>query len=409
MGFKQLRQALDLSGEEAAPVAIDYTEVEQVTSDMLTEDSFFHFEIFGDNYHTEPIIGFAWGTKGQLYASTDTGLLQTPIFKEFLEKTPLKVYDFKRAKVLLSHLGITLQKPAFDSRLAKYLLSTVEDNEISTIASLYSQIALPLDEVVYGKGAKKAIPEKAVLLEHLARKVAVLLDTEGPMVEQLQAHDQLDLLYDMEQPLAAVLAKMEIAGIKVERQTLKDMQVENEAVLERLTQEIYELAGEEFNINSPKQLGVILFEKLELPLEYTKKTKTGYSTAVDVLERLAPIAPIVSKILEYRQIAKIQSTYVIGLQDWILEDGKIHTRYVQDLTQTGRLSSVDPNLQNIPVRLEQGRLIRKAFVPEEENSVLLSSDYSQIELRVLAHISGDGQISIHRLLCGSSILKNQKT
>ena len=389
MGFKQLRQALDLSGEEAAPVAIDYTEVEQVTSDMLAEDSFFHFEIFGDNYHTEPIIGFAWGTKGQLYASTDTGLLQTPIFKEFLEKTPLKVYDFKRAKVLLSHLGITLQKPAFDSRLAKYLLSTVEDNEISTIASLYSQIALPLDEVVYGKGAKKAIPEKAVLLEHLARKVAVLLDTEGPMVEQLQAHDQLDLLYDMEQPLAAVLAKMEIAGIKVERQTLQDMQVENEVVLERLTQEIYELAGEEFNINSPKQLGVILFEKLELPLEYTKKTKTGYSTAVDVLERLAPIAPIVSKILEYRQIAKIQSTYVIGLQDWILEDGKIHTRYVQDLTQTGRLSSVDPNLQNIPVRLEQGRLIRKAFVPEEENSVLLSSDYSQIELRVLAHISGD--------------------
>ena len=389
MGFKQLRQALDLSGEEAAPVAIDYTEVEQVTSDMLTKDSFFHFEIFGDNYHTEPIIGFAWGTKGQLYASTDTGLLQTPIFKEFLEKTPLKVYDFKRAKVLLSHLGITLQNPAFDSRLAKYLLSTVEDNEISTIASLYSQIALPLDEVVYGKGVKRAIPEKAVLLEHLARKVAVLLDTEEPMVEQLQAHDQLDLLYDMEQPLAAVLAKMEIAGIKVERQTLEDMQVENEVVLERLTQEIYELAGEEFNINSPKQLGVILFEKLELPLEYTKKTKTGYSTAVDVLERLAPIAPIVSKILEYRQIAKIQSTYVIGLQDWILEDGKIHTRYVQDLTQTGRLSSVDPNLQNIPVRLEQGRLIRKAFVPEEENSVLLSSDYSQIELRVLAHISGD--------------------
>ena len=389
MGFKQLRQALDLSGEEVAPVAIDYTEVEQVTSDMLAEDSFFHFEIFGDNYHTEPIIGFAWGTKGQLYASTDTGLLQTPIFKEFLEKTPLKVYDFKRAKVLLSHLGISLQNPAFDSRLAKYLLSTVEDNEISTIASLYSQIALPLDEVVYGKGAKKAIPEKAVLLEHLARKVAVLLDTEGPMIEQLQAHDQLDLLYDMEQPLAAVLAKMEIAGIKVERQTLEDMQVENEVVLERLTQEIYELAGEEFNINSPKQLGVILFEKLELPLEYTKKTKTGYSTAVDVLERLAPIAPIVSKILEYRQIAKIQSTYVVGLQEAILEDGKIHTRYVQDLTQTGRLSSVDPNLQNIPVRLEQGRLIRKAFVPEEENSVLLSSDYSQIELRVLAHISGD--------------------
>ena len=167
------------------------------------------------------------------------------------------------------------------------------------------------------------------------------------------------------------------------------MAVENQVVIDKLTQEIYEMAGEEFNINSPKQLGVILFEKMGLPLEYTKKTKTGYSTAVDVLERLAPIAPIVAKILEYRQITKLQSTYVLGLQDYILGDGKIHTRYVQDLTQTGRLSSVDPNLQNIPVRLEQGRLIRKAFVPSTEDAVLLSSDYSQIELRVLAHISGD--------------------
>lgn len=167
------------------------------------------------------------------------------------------------------------------------------------------------------------------------------------------------------------------------------MAVENQVVIDKLTQEIYEMAGEEFNINSPKQLGVILFEKMGLPLEYTKKTKTGYSTAVDVLERLAPIAPIVAKILEYRQITKLQSTYVLGLQDYILEDGKIHTRYMQDLTQTGRLSSVDPNLQNIPVRLEQGRLIRKAFVPSTKDAVLLSSDYSQIELRVLAHISGD--------------------
>ena len=209
------------------------------------------------------------------------------------------------------------------------------------------------------------------------------------MTDLLRQHDQLNLLYEMEQPLAFVLAKMEIAGIKVERETLQTMQIENERILTRLTQEIYDLAGEEFNINSPKQLGGILFEKLGLPTSFTKKTKTGYSTAVDVLERLAPIAPIVEKILDYRQIAKIQSTYVMGLQDWILADGKIHTRYLQDLTQTGRLSSVDPNLQNIPIRLEQGRLIRKAFVPEWEDSVLLSSDYSQIELRVLAHISGD--------------------
>ena len=159
MGLKQLRQALDLSGEEAAPVALDYTEVEQVTSDMLTEDSFFHFEFWGQLPHGTH-HRFRVGTKGQLYASTDTGLLQTPIFKEFLEKTPLKVYDFKRAKVLLSHLGISLQNPAFDSRLAKYLLSTVEDNEFQPLRGLYSQIALPLDEVVYGKGSQKSYPRE---------------------------------------------------------------------------------------------------------------------------------------------------------------------------------------------------------------------------------------------------------
>ncbi|MFR7019352.1 DNA polymerase, partial [Streptococcus pneumoniae] len=325
----------------------------------------------------------------KLYATDKLELLQDPIFKDFLEKTSLRVYDFKKVKVLLQRFGVDLQAPAFDIRLAKYLLSTVEDNEIATIASLYGQTYLVDDETFYGKGVKKAIPEREKFLEHLACKLAVLVETEPILLEKLSENGQLELLYDMEQPLAFVLAKMEIAGIMVKKETLLEMQAENELVIEKLTQEIYELAGEEFNVNSPKQLGVLLFEKLGLPLEYTKKTKTGYSTAVDVLERLAPIAPIVKKILDYRQIAKIQSTYVIGLQDWILADGKIHTRYVQDLTQTGRLSSVDPNLQNIPARLEQGRLIRKAFVPEWEDSVLLSSDYSQIELRVLAHISKD--------------------
>ncbi|MFZ2714154.1 MAG: DNA polymerase I, partial [Streptococcus suis] len=305
------------------------------------------------------------------------------------EHQPIKTYDFKRGKVLLARKGIDLLPATFDSRLAKYLLSTVDDNALTTIAHLYGQTSLIPDEAIYGKGAKLALPERDVFFPHLARKVQVLLETEAPMLAKLEENQQSDLLFEMELPLANVLAKMEIAGIKVKVETLKAMQAENEVLIEQLTKEIYELAGQEFNINSPKQLGTILFEDMGLPLEYTKKTKTGYSTAVDVLERLAPIAPIVSKILDYRQITKLQSTYVIGLQDAILEDGKIHTRYVQDLTQTGRLSSTDPNLQNIPVRLEQGRLIRKAFVPSLENSVLLASDYSQIELRVLAHISQD--------------------
>ena len=387
MGFKQLRAQLGTTNTQEEEV-LDFQIVSEVSSDMFKKDQFFYFEILGENYHREEVVGLAWGDKDGIYVGGPE-LLDSPVLKDFLEHQPIKTYDFKRGKVLLARKGIDLLPATFDSRLAKYLLSTVDDNALTTIAHLYGQTSLIPDEAIYGKGAKLALPERDVFFPHLARKVQVLLETEAPMLAKLEENQQSDLLFEMELPLANVLAKMEIAGIKVKVETLKAMQAENEVLIEQLTKEIYELAGQEFNINSPKQLGTILFEDMGLPLEYTKKTKTGYSTAVDVLERLAPIAPIVSKILDYRQITKLQSTYVIGLQDAILEDGKIHTRYVQDLTQTGRLSSTDPNLQNIPVRLEQGRLIRKAFVPSLENSVLLASDYSQIELRVLAHISQD--------------------
>ncbi|MGQ7386548.1 DNA polymerase I [Streptococcus suis] len=387
MGFKQLRAQLGTTNTQEEEV-LDFQIVSEVSSAMFKKDQFFYFEILGENYHREEIVGLAWGDKDGIYVGGPE-LLDSPAMKDFLEHQPIKTYDFKRGKVLLARKGIDLLPATFDSRLAKYLLSTVDDNALTTIAHLYGQTSLIPDEAIYGKGAKLALPKRDVFFPHLARKVQVLMETEAPMLAKLEENQQSDLLFEMELPLANVLAKMEIAGIKVKVETLKAMQAENEVLIEQLTKEIYELAGQEFNINSPKQLGTILFEDMGLPLEYTKKTKTGYSTAVDVLERLAPIAPVVSKILDYRQITKLQSTYVIGLQDAILEDGKIHTRYVQDLTQTGRLSSTDPNLQNIPVRLEQGRLIRKAFVPSLENSVLLASDYSQIELRVLAHISQD--------------------
>ncbi|MEG3252610.1 DNA polymerase I [Streptococcus suis] len=387
MGFKQLRAQLGTTGLQEEAV-LDFQIVTEISPAMLKQDQFFYFEILGENYHREDLVGLAWGDKEKIYVGGPE-LLDSPVLRDFLENQTIKAYDFKRGKVLLDRKEITLPPATFDSRLAKYLLSTVEDNSLTTIANLYGQISLVPDEAVYGKGAKLDLPEREIFFPHLARKVQVLIETEEPMLTKLEENQQLDLLFDMELPLANVLAKMEIAGIKVEAETLKAMQSENEVLIDQLTKEIYELAGQEFNINSTKQLGTILFEDMGLPLEYTKKTKTGYSTAVDVLERLAPIAPVVSKILEYRQITKLQSTYVVGLQDAILEDGKIHTRYVQDLTQTGRLSSTDPNLQNIPVRLEQGRLIRKAFVPSLENSVLLASDYSQIELRVLAHISQD--------------------
>lgn len=180
---------------------------------------------------------------------------------------------------------------------------------------------------------------------------------------------------------------MEIEGITLNASTLQEMKGQFAERLEEIEQKVYAEAGEEFNLNSPKQLGVILFEKMKLPV--IKKTKTGYSTAVDVLEKLKGESPIIDDILSYRQIAKIQSTYVEGLLKMVFSDNKIHTRYVQTLTQTGRLSSVDPNLQNIPIRLEEGRKIRQAFVPRRKDWQLFSSDYSQIELRVLADISQD--------------------
>lgn len=365
MGFHQLRAGLAQTMPEAEKEEINFQEVEQLTKEHFADDDVIYFEVLNENYHRESIAAFAWGNSQRIFVSENQELLKDPLFKTFLAK-PMATYDFKRAKVLLSHLEIAVPAVPYDARLANYLLSNVEDNELETIARLHTTMTLASDEAVYGKGVKRAFPEKAIFLDHLARKVKVLVDSRATMLAKLEEHQQSELFTDIELPLANVLAKMEIAGIKVNKESLVDMAEQNKIIIESLTQEIYEMAGEEFNINSPKQLGVILFEKMQLPLEMTKKTKTGYSTAVDVLERLAPIAPIVAKILDYRQITKLQSTYVIGLQDYIMSDGKIHTRYVQDLTQTGRLSSSDPNLQNIPVRLEQGRLIRKAFTASKE-------------------------------------------
>ncbi|AEF26182.1 DNA polymerase I [Streptococcus parauberis] len=387
MDFKQLKAGLETEvPQEKAEISFEVvTSEDQI---VFADQDLFYFEILKDNYHREDIHAFAWGNSDYIYVSKDSALLTGPSFTKRLAE-PIATYDFKRSKVLLSHLGIDLPQANYDARLANYLLSNIEDNELATIARLHTNLNMEADEVVYGKGVKRAFPEDEALFDHLARKIQVLVDSKAVILDKLAVNKEEDLYFDIELPLANVLAKMEIAGITVNKTALQEMAEQNKAVIESLTEEIYEMAGEEFNINSPKQLGSILFEKMQLPLEMTKKTKTGYSTAVDVLERLAPIAPIVAKILDYRQISKLQSTYVIGLQDYIMSDGKIHTRYIQDLTQTGRLSSSDPNLQNIPVRLEQGRLIRKAFLPSSEDAVLLSSDYSQIELRVLAHISGD--------------------
>ena len=211
-------------------------------------------------------------------------------------------------------------------------------------------------------------------------------DIKDEFINKMKEEEQLELFSNIEMKLSYVLASMEIEGVRVDTKVLDEMGENINKKLDELTSEIYNYAGEEFNIQSPKQLGEILFEKLEIP--YPKKKKTSYSTAREILDKIVDYHPIVEKIIEHRTLNKIYTTYIVGIKNCVKEDGKLHTIYTQTLTRTGRLSSIEPNLQNIPIRYKEGKEIRKAFIPEE-NSVFLSSDYSQIELRMFAHMSGE--------------------
>lgn len=391
MDFKQFLAKLNIQEEEVEMQDIHFDVVNEYTPEMFTTDMSLYVEMLGDNYHLEDIVGVAWGTKHKAYVTNDLALFENPHFKSWLEDQTMlkKVYDAKRTFVALNRYITRTQGIDFDVLLAAYLLDTNDNsNDIEGVAQHYGYTEIRSDEAVYGKGAKRGLPEEEEdFFAHLARKVCAIDVLSDKLNKELEEKNQADLFYKMELPLSMILADMEITGITVDASRLHTMKGEFSAKLQEIESKIYEEAGETFNLNSPKQLGVILFEKMGLPV--IKKTKTGYSTAVDVLEQLREQAPIVDDILIYRQISKIQSTYVEGLLKVIQSDGKVHTRYVQTLTQTGRLSSVDPNLQNIPIRLEEGRKIRQAFVPRADNWVMYSSDYSQIELRVLAHISDD--------------------
>ena len=230
------------------------------------------------------------------------------------------------------------------------------------------------------------IEEKAEPYIRVCYEAYTAYAASGILWKKLKECGMDGLFTRIEMPLVFTLYDMEQHGVKVEAEALKYYGDQLGTKIVELEKEIYEEAGETFNINSPKQLGVVLFENMKLP--GGKKTKTGYSTAADVLEKLAPDHPVVSKILEYRQYSKLKSTYADGLANYICEDGRIHSKFNQTITATGRLSSTEPNLQNIPVRMELGRLIRKVFIPED-GYVFVDADYSQIELRVLAHCSGD--------------------
>lgn len=301
-------------------------------------------------------------------------------------------HDVKKDIRFLRSYGYDGFTAEFDTAIGAYILNaTGSSYEYDDIAATFLNETYPSQEEVFGKGRTKktfaALPE-AERTAYGARQAEIFFRARKVMEERLAENEQKSLFYDMEMPLIYVLADMEKYGIKVDKAALLAYQKRLGESLDGMEEEIYALAGEKFNINSPKQLGVILFERLGL--KGGKKTKTGYSTAADVLEKLRTAHPVVERILHYRQLAKLKSTYADGLLAVMdAETEKIYSTFNQTITATGRISSTEPNLQNIPVRLELGRELRKIFIPESAEFCFLDADYSQIELRVLAHISGD--------------------
>ena len=375
LGFYSLLRKINISDIKKEKSRDDEFKIISDINDVkISEDTSIYLDTTVGNYHDAEILGIA------LYNSTLSCYIPYDIFKDntnILDTNyNLATYDYKKLIVIFNKYGIKVPNISFDTMISAYLLNYETKDDICYLANKL-EVEIPSYD-------KKEVVTAEEAIRRSILKAKFIYNTKDKLYKDMKNEDNIYLFENIEMPLTKVLANMEIEGIRVDKKVLEEMGTEIKIKLEILTRDIYNYAGEEFNINSPKQLGEILFDKLKLP--GAKKNKKGYATDIDVLKKLTEY-PIVNKILEYRALAKLYSTYIDGIISTIREDGKIHTIYTQTLTRTGRLSSIEPNLQNIPMRSEYGRLIRKAFIPED-NSVILSSDYSQIELRVFAHLSG---------------------
>jgi DNA polymerase-1 len=404
--FKTLAERLNLgeivdeAAEAASAETASHYEVVRVDVDgwaglngALAHAEAVHVESAGDNPHQAEGIGLTIVAGTQCFVVPFALLLGADgkLLREWLANAdaPKNSNDLHRVELVLARSGIDLKGQAFDVQLAAYLLDPTEaDPSLNGLLQRHGLASILSDEAVYGKGAKFRIPAEEVLAKHLAAKADAIRRLKPHLSDELEKLGMNHLFYELELPLSGILAGMEKQGISVNAEALKDLGTEFQRRIEEIMKAIHLSAGFEFNIGSPKQLGEVLFDRLELPV--IRKTKTGYSTDAEVLEKLEPYHEVVRLILQYRQLTKLQSTYIEGLLKEIRpETDKIHTFYRQTIAATGRLSSQFPNLQNIPIRMEEGRQIRKAFVPSEPGWSILAADYSQIELRVLAHISGD--------------------
>ena len=368
-------------------------ELEIINADEKTELSFenssLHIECFTEDYHNSDVVNIAVYKDENVYIFSEDNFFENKFVRNYLESDAEKVvYDYKKILYIAKRNGISdIAGNVFDVKIASYLLDVTVKTELDKIVFNTLGNIIKSEEEIYGKGVKRTLPTNEILYPYLAQVVKSIFDLKEIQSARLKEENMDSLYKNIEIKVARVLANMEYEGIHVSKKALEDMSDELDERIKILEASIHTLAGSEFNIASPKQLGIVLFEDLGLPP--VKKTKTGYSTSVEVLEQLQHSHEIIPLIMEYRVLTKLNSTYAKGLVKDITRKGKIHTRYEQTLTQTGRLSSVNPNLQNIPTRIEEGKKIRKAFIPASDDRVILSIDYSQIELRVLAHMAQD--------------------
>ena len=368
-------------------------ELEIINADEKTELSFenssLHIECFTEDYHNSDVVNIAVYKDENVYIFSEDNFFENKFVRNYLESDAEKVvYDYKKILYIAKRNGISdIAGNVFDVKIASYLLDVTVKTELDKIVFNTLGNIIKSEEEIYGKGVKRTLPTNEILYPYLAQVVKSIFDLKEIQSARLKEENMDSLYKNIEVKVARVLANMEYEGIHVSKKALEDMSDELDERIKILEASIHTLAGSEFNIASPKQLGIVLFEDLGLPP--VKKTKTGYSTSVEVLEQLQHSHEIIPLIMEYRVLTKLNSTYAKGLVKDITRKGKIHTRYEQTLTQTGRLSSVNPNLQNIPTRIEEGKKIRKAFIPASDDRVILSIDYSQIELRVLAHMAQD--------------------
>lgn len=390
--FKNLLPRFDMTApknqaEDSFAVITDFSEADQLLSGLQGDIGVAIFEEGETCYGVSLSDGnLSWLIRAEGFITADY------LYGKLLELSEQEnVLCNRDVKAMLKKVPVTNENRThtFDVGVAAYLIEPLNNSySMEDIAKIHLGLMIPSFADLFGKmkfeQAWNEKPEEMVTYACYEAYVAVA--SKQKLLEELDTMEMTKLYEDMELPLIYTLNDMELEGIAIDGDALQEYGQKLSVRIEELEKTIYQMAGEEFNINSPKQLGVILFEKLQLP--NGKKTKTGYSTAADVLEKLAPEQPIVSDILEYRQLTKLKSTYADGLGNCIAADGRIHSTFQQTVTATGRISSTDPNLQNIPIRMELGKLIRKVFYPKE-GYVFLDADYSQIELRVLAHMSGD--------------------